>query len=124
MHPHHSASTKPFNLSPHSQTTLIFQRSQDRLGIVCPVMFSSAPFIGEGIVHNLSPSGCLVECDRAVLQGSYIAVRVLLPDEMRSLIVDLAAVRWVRSQCFGIEFLRLPDSEHTRLTQFLRRHHG
>lgn len=87
-------------------------------------MFSGAPFIGEGIIQNLSQSGCLVECDRAVLQGSYIAVRVLLPDEMRSLIVDLAAVRWVRSQCFGIEFLRLPNSEHTRLAQFLRRHHS
>jgi hypothetical protein len=65
-----------------------------------------------------------VECDRTVLQGSYMTVRLLLPDDRRSLIVDLAAVRWVRQHCFGIEFLRLPAFEQTRLDQFLRRHHG
>ncbi|MBI4001699.1 MAG: PilZ domain-containing protein [Nitrospira defluvii] len=86
-------------------------------------MFASAPFIGEGVVHNLSQAGCLVECDRMVLEGSYMTVRVLLPDAARALTVELAAVRWVRKQYFGIEFLRLPTSDRARLEQFLLGHH-
>jgi len=91
--------------------------------MTCPVMFAGAPFIGEGILHNLSRTGCRVECARIVLQGSYVTMRVLLPDDRRSLIVDLAAVRWVNNHYFGIEFLRLPTFEQTRLERFLRRHH-
>ncbi len=86
-------------------------------------MFAGAPFIGEGVLHNLSQTGCRVECDRTVLQGSYMTLRLLLPDGIRSLIVELAAVRWVREQYFGIEFLRLPAPEHARLEEFLSRHH-
>jgi hypothetical protein len=52
-----------------------------------------------------------------------MTLRLLLPDGIRSLIVELAAVRWVRERYFGIEFLRLPASEQARLEQFLTRHH-
>ena len=103
-----------------SEVTLRFQRDHNRLCMVCPVMFASVPFIGEGTIHNLSQTGCRIECERTVLQGSYIAVRLLLPDENRSLIIDLAAVRWIGIQCFGIEFLRIPTADRTRLQQFLR----
>lgn len=123
MHPNLPSSTKPLDQPSSSETTLTFQRSRDRLSIVCPVMFAGAPFIGEGGMHNLSRTGCRVECDRTVLQGSYLTLRLLLPDGIRSLIVELAAVRWVREQYFGIEFLRLPDSDQARLEQFLTRHH-
>ena len=103
-----------------SEVTVSFQRLYNRLCIVCPVMFASAPFIGEGSIHNLSQSGCRIECDRTVLRGSYITVRVLIPDESRSLNIDLAAVRWIGMQCFGIEFLRISIADRTRLEQFLR----
>jgi hypothetical protein len=83
-------------------------------------MFAAVPFIGEGAIHNLSQTGCRIECDRTVLKGSYITVRLLLPDNSRSLSVDLAAVRWIGERCFGIEFLRVPAAERTRLEQFLR----
>ena len=122
MHPNLPAPTKPLTSSSTSGVTLTFQRARDRLGIVCPIMFAGAPFIGEGILHNLSQNGCRVECDRTVLQGSYMTVRLLLPNDVRSLSVELAAVRWVREQYFGIEFLRLPASEETRLEQFLAHH--
>lgn len=124
MHPNLRSSTMRPDQSFHSETTLTFQRTQARLNMACPVMFAGVPFIGEGTLHNLSRTGCRVECDRTVLRGSYMTVRLLLPDDRRSLIVDLAAVRWVSRHCFGIEFLRLPASEQTRLEQFLRHHHG
>lgn len=116
------ASLGPLGRPPSSEAILIFQRSRDRLGIVCPVMFSGALFIGEGLIHNLSQTGCLVECDRRMLEGSYMAVRLLLPDTTHALIIELAAVRWIREEYFGIEFLKLPTSDQARLAHFLLAH--
>lgn len=86
-------------------------------------MFAGARFIGEGTILNLSPDGSLLETKRAVLEGSYLTVRLLLPDNPRALVIDLAAVRWVRTHYFGIEFLRLPASELHRLQHFLTAYH-
>ncbi|HPW14656.1 MAG TPA: PilZ domain-containing protein [Nitrospira sp.] len=117
-----SASLGPLDRPPSSEAILIFQRSRDRLRIVCPVMFSGALFIGEGLIHNLSQTGCLVECHRRMLEGSYMAVRLLLPDTTHALIIELAAVRWIREEYFGIEFLKLPTSDQARLAHFLLAH--
>lgn len=106
-----------------STTTLTFQRSRDRLETSCPIMFAGAPAIGEGVIHNLSESGCLIECERKVLEGSYVTVRLLLPDHFRTLVIELAAIRWVREHYFGMEFLRLPAPDRSRLCQFLSAHH-
>lgn len=105
-----------------SETTISFQRSLDRLGVVCPAMFAGARFIGEGTVLNLSPDGCLLEGERIVMEGSYLSVRLLLPDHAPALVIDLAAVRWVHTHYFGIEFLRLPTLELSRLERFLAAH--
>ena len=85
-------------------------------------MFSGVLSIGEGLVHNLSHTGCLVECNRSMLEGSYRAVRLLLPDATHALTIELAAVRWTREEYFGIEFLKLPSSDQARLAHFLSAH--
>lgn len=105
-----------------SHVSLRFQRTHNRFSTACPVMFAAVPFIGEGSIQNLSQTGCEIACDRTVLKGSYITAHLFLPDESRSLTVDLAAVRWIGKQCFGIEFLRLPAADQTRLEQFLKRY--
>ncbi|MGZ8383053.1 MAG: PilZ domain-containing protein [Nitrospira sp.] len=122
MHPNLPATTKLLVPSATAEATLTFQRTRNRLGIVCPVMFASPQFIGEGVLHNLSQTGCRVECDRTVRQGSYMTVRLLLPNTVHSLSIDVAAVRWVQEEYFGIEFLRLPLHEQARLQQFLAYH--
>lgn len=116
------ASLSPLDRPPSSEAILIFQRSRDRLGISCPVMFSGALSIGEGLIHNLSHRGCLVECNRSTLEGSYMAVRLLLPDSTHALTIELAAVRWIREEYFGMEFLKLPSSDQARLAHFLSAH--
>lgn len=85
-------------------------------------MFAGARFIGEGTILNLSPGGCLVEGKRTLMEGSYLTVRLLLPDNAPALAIDLAAVRWVHAHYFGIEFLRLPTLELSRLERFLTAH--
>jgi hypothetical protein len=103
-------------------TSLDFHRSRDRLPLLCPIIFAGVPFIGEGFLHNISPGGCTVECARSVLQGSYMKLRLLLPDQPPSLAIDLAAVRWVQKPYFGLEFLRLTGDQQVRLDEFLAHH--
>lgn len=125
LSPMHSSlpSLRPLSHQTIAEATLAFQRSRDRLVITCPIMFAGVPFIGEGVIHNLSHAGCRAECDRTVQKGSYVTVRLLLPDHTTALIVELAAIRWVREGCFGIEFLRLPAFDQNRIDEFLIDYH-
>ena len=101
------------------RANLHFQRSSDRLRLICPIMYSGMPAMGEGLVLNLSPYGCTVETGRNVLNGSYMRLRLFLSDSHSSLHIDLAAVRWVRESYFGVEFLRIPDQDRSRLDSYL-----
>lgn len=97
--------------------TTVNWRIHPRLPVAYPVIFGGAPFVGEGVVSNLSLSGCSVTCERTVLTGSYIKLSVLLPDPTSSLFIELGKVRWVGEQAFGVEFIRLPTITRHRLDQ-------
>lgn len=101
------------------RVSLHFQRSSDRLRLICPIMYSGMPAIGEGLVLNLSPYGCTVETARSVLNGCHMRLRIFLSDSHSSLHIELAAVRWVRESYFGAEFLRIPDHDRSRLDRYL-----
>jgi len=96
---------------------LVNWRIHPRLSVAYPVIFGGAPFVGEGMVSDLSISGCSVTCERTVLTGSYIKLSVLLPDPTSSLFIELGKVRWVRENTFGVEFIRLPTITRHRLNQ-------
>ena len=113
--PFHSINTSIDDM----KANLHFRRSRDRLIFTCPVMFAGMPSVGEGRAVNLSPHGCTVEGKRSVLNGSYMKLRLLLPDIIPSLRIDLAAVRWVVGSHFGVEFLRVPGEDQRRLDRFL-----
>ncbi|NJN68978.1 MAG: PilZ domain-containing protein [Nitrospira sp.] len=95
--------------------TTVNWRIHPRLPVEYPVIFGGAPFVGEGVVSNLSLSGCSVTCERTVLTGSYVKLSVLLPDPTSSLFIELAKIRWVRKNTFGVEFIRLPTITRHRL---------
>jgi hypothetical protein len=90
-------------------------RLHRRLPVAYPVIFGGAPFVGEGMVSDLSHSGCSVTCERTVLMGSYIKLSVLLPDPTSSLFIELGKVRWVKENTFGVEFIRIPTITRHRL---------
>ena len=95
--------------------TTVNWRIHRRLPVAYPVIFGGAPFVGEGVVSNLSLSGCSVTCERSVLTGSYVKLSVLLPDPTSSLFIELAKIRWVKKNRFGVEFIRLPTITRHRL---------
>ena len=63
---------------------------------------------GEGLVD-------FVEVD----VGDAMSLIVLLPGERCPTSIDLALVRWVQDQSFGVEFVSVGSAEVNRLRQFL-----
>jgi len=99
---------------------LDYSRTYHRFPLFCPVIFGGAPFVGEGMLTNLSLKGCSVMCDREVLCGSDVRVSVLLPNQTPALLIDLGTIKWVQGHHFGVEFLRLPLEARQRLNSTLR----
>ena len=97
-------------------------RSYQRFPATYPVIFGGAPFVGEGTIFNLSLTGCSVACDRTVLMGSYIKLKVFLPESAASVFIELGTIRWVRESIFGVEFIRLPTIARQQLDQLADNH--
>ena len=97
-----------------------YSRTYHRFPLFYPVIFGGAPFVGEGILTNLSLMGCSVMSDREVLCGSDVRVSVLLPNHPQALSVELGTIKWVKGHEFGVEFLRLPLEARQRLNNTLR----
>ena len=97
-----------------------YSRTYHRFPLHYPVVFGGAPFVGEGILTNLSLKGCSVLCDREVLRGSDVRVSVLLPDQTAALSIELGTIKWVQGEQFGVEFLRVPLEARQRLNSMLR----
>ena len=97
-----------------------YSRAYHRFPLHCPVIFGGAPFVGEGVLTNLSLMGCSVLCDREVPRGSDVSVSVMLPDQTAALSIDLGTIKWVQGEQFGVEFLRVPVEGRQRLNSMLR----
>ena len=97
-----------------------YSRTYHRFTLFYPVIFGGAPFVGEGMLINLSLMGCSVMCDCEVLCGSDVRVSVLLPNQTPALSIELGTIKWVQGHQFGVEFLRLPFEARQRLNSTLR----
>ena len=100
--------------------SLSYSRIYPRYQLHYPIIFGGAPFVGEGVLANLSFRGCSVMCDREVQCGSQVRVSVLLPDQAQAVTIELGTVKWVNGHQFGVEFLCLPDEARQRLNSRLR----
>ena len=100
--------------------SLPYARTYHRFPLFYPVIFGGTPFVGEGMLTNLSLMGCSVMSDREVLCGSDVRVSVLLPNHHQALSVELGTIKWVKGHEFGVEFLRLPLEARQRLNNTLR----
>ncbi len=86
-----------------------------------PLIFGWASGVSEGLVTNLSFSGCTVQCDRTPLVGAEVRVSILLPDRTQALSIESGTVKWVEVHQFGLEFRHLPLNARQRLNQTLRK---
>ena len=95
-------------------------RSCERLYTEFPVMFAGETYVGEGTVLNVSVPGCTIQSRKRVQPGSYLEMRLLVPDSASPLRIRLAKVRWCEERRFGVEFIQLPSGDQVRLGQFVK----
>lgn len=99
-------------------------RYSERISTDFPVIFSGDSFVGEGTIHNVSVPGCEIVSNRAVEPGTYLEMKVLMPDNGPTLSIPLAKIRWRKGRRFGVEFIRMPGVDQVRLGRLIKRRHG
>ena len=97
-------------------------RYSERILSQFPVVFAGESFVGEGTVSNVSVPGCEIVSNKMVEPGTYIEMKVLMPDRAPSLCVQLAKIRWRKGRHFGVEFIRMPGVDQVRLGRLIKRH--
>jgi hypothetical protein len=91
-----------------------------RIDTRLPVVFSSDALVAEGTVLNMSVPGCVISSRKPLRSGSFLEMKVLLPDSAPPLTVGLARVRWSEGQRFGVEFIRMDGTDQVRLGRLVK----
>ena len=92
----------------------------ERVHTQFPVMLAGEAYVGEGTVLNLSVPGCAIHSRKPVKPGSYLEMRMLVPDITPPLRVGLAKVRWCEGRRFGVEFIQMPGQDQVRLGRLVK----
>ncbi len=95
------------------------RRNHPRFSAGFPVSFSGEAISGEGSALNLSKDGCLIVSDNELLEGDYLQLRVHLSGTLSPVDIEVAAVRWVAGQVFGVQFLHMQSEQHDRLNAMI-----
>jgi PilZ domain-containing protein len=98
---------------------MVKYRYCERVSTDFPGMFAGETCVGEGTVLNISVPGCAIQSRKPVQRGSYLEMRLLVPDSLSPLRVGLAQVRWCEEQRFGVEFIQMPGGDQVRLGQLV-----
>ncbi|MFQ5992456.1 MAG: PilZ domain-containing protein [Nitrospiraceae bacterium] len=94
-------------------------RYAQRYPVECPITFSGNGTTGQGTVINVSMNGWKVSSAQGVPKGTFLSLRVSLPDVESPVEVDLTEVRWTSDQEFGLVTLRMRDEERERLGNYI-----
>jgi hypothetical protein len=97
-------------------------RYKERISLKSSVMFSLGSLIGQGRVLDLTAPGCLIESPVVVTKGQYLHLKMFLPGLRSPLSVKLGAVRWAKGTQFGVEFIKMDESERRMLDRFMAHH--
>ena len=95
------------------------QRQHTRLAVRYQASFSAPIGSGEGFLLDLSLQGCCMRTTTPVPLRSYLQLRLMPSHTDTPILIDLAAVRWVREQDCGIHFLSLRPDQQERLARLI-----
>lgn len=97
-------------------------RKAPRIRLGCRLFFSSENYHeGEGVIIDLSKSGCAAESETAVDIGMILELTIFLPDYDWQLHLDRSVVRWIHGQTFGLEFQDLRPVHRERLRRLVEK---
>ncbi|MDP3090886.1 MAG: PilZ domain-containing protein [Nitrospira sp.] len=95
-------------------------RQAPRIRLGCRLFFSGENYHeGEGVIVDLSKSGCAAESETAVTVGMVLELTIFLPDYDWQLHLDRSIVRWIQGQTFGLEFQDLRPVHRERLRRLV-----
>jgi PilZ domain len=95
-------------------------RKHTRFAVQLPVSFSGDQLSDRGTILNVSAEGCAITSDRVAATGTYLQLTMQLREREDPVQVDLAAVRWVSTTRFGVEFIKMRPEEGDRLKKFVK----
>jgi hypothetical protein len=98
-----------------------YYRTYPRYPTQYPIIFGWASGVEEGLVTNLSFSGCTVQCGRSPLVGAEVRASIRLPDRTQALPIKSGTIRWAECHQFGVKFQRLALDARQRLNHTLRK---
>ena len=96
------------------------RRAMPRLRGQFRAAFSDTKLEGNGVMLDLSPSGCRIESPNPVEPGTSLELHIYAPDFRWPIMVEEATVQWVRGQTFGLAFFRIKEAEQQRLGKMVR----
>lgn len=97
-------------------------RYRERVQLNIPVVFTIGAHLGEGRVLDLTIPGCLIKSPVTVRKGQSVQLTMHLPGLKKPFTVGLAVVRWTDGKTFGVEFIRMDESERLFLNRFMAQH--
>ena len=112
--------TGPYVLDGHKVNVL---RKHERLVVHLTGVLDGQEIQGNGILLNLSTTGCAMRSDRDLHVGDLIALQIFFPETPVPLVIPKAAVRWVAKGKCGLDFLALEPDCDKRLQRLLQEHH-
>lgn len=94
-------------------------RCRLRVPVGYPASIKSDTGAGEGVLLDLSPSGCRLRSDIALNAGTYLALRIAVAQESTPVAVEVSVVRWCKDGHFGVEFLRYSQGDRERVANLI-----
>lgn len=95
------------------------KRLQPRFTAQFRSTFSGGQQEGQGKTLDLSGGGCRIETNLPVVVGASFECRIHAPGLDWPLRIDVAQVRWVKGNVFGLQFLSLQPGEKLKLQQVI-----
>lgn len=90
-------------------------RCRIRVLVDYPTNIHSDHGTGEGLLLDLSLSGCRLRSDIALTAGSYLALQIIVSPELPALTMEVAVIRWAKDGLLGVEFIRYNEGDRERI---------
>jgi len=78
--------------------------------------------VGKGQVLDLTLPGCLIESSVAIEDAQSLQLELFLPGLRFPVSVTLGVVRWTQGKRFGVEFIKMHESQQRILQRFVAQH--
>lgn len=72
-------------------------------------------------MQDLSQAGCRIKSQIVAVAGSELELCVFIDGDENPLVIDVASVRWVRSDEFGLSFTQVRPPVQRRIAELCRK---